>query len=56
MHGLRDTLGKNEEGEEQSISKQGISSVKNKSRTIWALDPDEDDDPPKPEGKVKTSI
>lgn len=38
------------------MSKQSISSIKNKSKSIWALDPDEEDDLPKPETKVKSSV
>ena len=56
MHGLRDTLGKEDEPEQHSVSKQSISSIKNKSKSIWALDPDEEDDLPKPETKVKSSV
>jgi hypothetical protein len=45
MHSLKFALGKEEEGEETSLSRLGPSRIHNKSKSaaIWALDPDEDE-------------
>lgn len=46
MLNLKNALGKEDEGDEKSLSRLGPSRIQNKSKSaaIWALDPDDDAD------------